>query len=78
MVLSTALRGEAGHHRERFTLEMNMCLFKYSPEEHLKFPGDGMIFEVGDLMSKKWALSQGKMENYLRWRLAKIGKKVLF
>ena len=37
-----------------------------------------MIFEVGDFISKKWALSQGKMENYLKWRLAKIRKKVLF
>lgn len=53
MVLSTALGGEEGHYGDRCTLETNMCLFKWSPEEHLKFLGDGMIFEVGDLMSKK-------------------------
>lgn len=59
-MLLTELSGEEGHHRNRCIVEMNMCLFKQYPAEHLKFLTDGVIFEDEGLLSKDGLLLKEK------------------
>lgn len=72
----TERSGEESHHRNRCIVEMNICLFKQSPAEHLKFLSDGMVFKDKGLLSKDGLhLMEKKIVSYEGW--LNLGKKVL-
>lgn len=77
VVFLTERSGEKSHHRNRCIVEMNICLFKQYPAEHLKFLSDGMIFKDKGLLSKDGLHLKEKRKIVSHGGWLNLGKKVL-